>query len=108
MPAHLDDRESLRLARRGDRLAFAALIERHYPALLGCCRRALHDPELARDAAQQATLTAMLGLNRLRDDERFGAWLIGIGLNVCRSLLCDRGRRGSSLDALLDAGRIAE
>ena len=29
----------------------------------------------------------MLGLERLRDDERFGSWLIGIGLNVCRSML---------------------
>ena len=75
--------------------------------LLACCRRALADSELARDAAQQAALTAMLGLDRLRDDERFGSWLIGIGLNLCRALLRERGRQASSLELPLDGGRIA-
>lgn len=28
----------------------------------------LHDPDLARDAAQEAVLRAMLGLEQLRDD----------------------------------------
>ena len=85
-------------AREGDRGAFALVVERHYPALLGSCRRALHDADLARDAAQQAVLTAMLGLGRLRDDDRFGAWLIGIGLNVCRSLMEPRRRSAASVD----------
>lgn len=49
----------------------------------------------------------MLGLVHLRDDSRFGAWLIGIGLNVCRSLLALR-RRQVSLDALREGGRLAE
>ncbi|MGZ4180707.1 MAG: bifunctional nuclease domain-containing protein [Solirubrobacteraceae bacterium] len=87
MCSHPRDRELVRLARQGDRAAFARLIERHYPALRSTCRRALGDSDLAGDAAQQAALTAMLGLARLRDDERFGSWLIGIGLNVCRSML---------------------
>jgi RNA polymerase sigma factor (sigma-70 family) len=102
MPSRAKDRESLRRARQGDRSAFAELVERHYPLLLASCRRALSDADLARDAAQQATLGAMLGLDRLRDDERFGAWLIGIGLNVCRALLRDRGRYAASLDAVDD------
>jgi RNA polymerase sigma factor (sigma-70 family) len=53
------------------------------------------------DAAQQAVVVAMLGLRRLRDDGRFGAWLIGIGLNVCRALMRERGRKAGSLDRLL-------
>lgn len=48
----------------------------------------LADVDLARDAAQEATLRAMLGLDHLRDDGRCGAWLVGIGLNVSRGLLC--------------------
>jgi RNA polymerase sigma-70 factor (ECF subfamily) len=96
------DRALVSRAREGDRTAFALVVERHYPMLLGTCRRALHDAELARDAAQQAVLTAMLGLGRLRDDDRFGAWLIGIGLNVCRSLMGPRRRSVASLDGLSD------
>jgi RNA polymerase sigma factor (sigma-70 family) len=103
MGPELDDRELVRLAREGERAAFATLVERHYPALRSTCRRALKDGDLAGDAAQQAVLTAMLGLERLRDDERFGSWLIGIGLNVCRSMLRRRVDRPGGIEALADA-----
>jgi RNA polymerase sigma factor (sigma-70 family) len=46
--------------------------------------------DAALDAAQDAVLTALLSLDRLRDDDRFGAWLVGIGLNACRAILRDR------------------
>jgi RNA polymerase sigma factor (sigma-70 family) len=104
----VSDRQLLRRAQAGDRSALAILIHRHYTDLLSVCQRALRDRELARDAAQEATVTAMLGLHRLRDPERFGAWLIGIGLNICRSFLRARVRSGTSLDQLLDEGRLAE
>jgi RNA polymerase sigma factor (sigma-70 family) len=64
------------------------------------CRRALGDDGLAEDAAQEAALQAMLGLDRLQQPERFGAWLAGIGLNVCRRWRRDRAREGCSLAAL--------
>ena len=65
----------------------------------------LGDGDLARDAAQEAVLRAMLGLDRLRDDDRFGSWLIGIGLNAARSLLSRRGSQPDSLEAFRqDAG----
>jgi RNA polymerase sigma factor (sigma-70 family) len=90
-------------ARRGDKCAFARLVERHYPVLLGSCRRMLGDSDLSRDAAQEAVLRAMLGLDRLADPARFGAWLVGIGLNVCRSLLDARDREKSAIDSALIA-----
>src|ERR1700749_2521425 len=102
MGFELDDRELVRLARQDRRGAFASLIERHYPALRSTCRRALGNSDLAGDAAQEATLTALLGLERLRDDERFGSWLIGIGLNVCRSMLRRRGAGTGVIEALAD------
>jgi RNA polymerase sigma factor (sigma-70 family) len=102
MPPPPTDGALLRDARQGDKTALAALVERHYGTLLGACRRMLRDGDLARDAAQDAVLRAMLGLGRLRDEERFGAWLVGIGLNVCRSLLGARARE-SPLAALSDA-----
>jgi RNA polymerase sigma factor (sigma-70 family) len=98
-----NDAALVRLARQGERAAFATLIERHYPALRSTCRRALRDSDLAGDAAQQAVLTAMLGLERLRDGERFGSWLIGIGLNVCRSMLRRRVDGPGGIEALADS-----
>jgi RNA polymerase sigma factor (sigma-70 family) len=82
MPA---DADLVRRARGGDRDAFAALVERHHATLVRCCRRMVGDA--AHDAAQDAVLTAMLSLDRLRDDDRFGPWLVGIGLNACRAML---------------------
>jgi hypothetical protein len=102
MSSRPGDCELVHLARQGERAAFASLIERHYPSLRTTCTRALRDSELAGDAAQQATLTALLCLDCLRDDARFGPWLIGIGLNVCRSMLRDRTRLARPLESLPD------
>jgi RNA polymerase sigma factor (sigma-70 family) len=87
-----DDAALVAAAREGDRAAFARLVERHYELLVATCRRVTGDPEVAADAAQEAVVTALLGLDRLRDDERFGAWLIGIGLNIGRRALQERAR----------------
>jgi RNA polymerase sigma factor (sigma-70 family) len=80
------DADLVRRARGGDRDAFAALVERHHATLVRCCRRMV-GAEGAADAAQDAVMTALLSLDRLRDDDRFGAWLVGIGLNACRAIL---------------------
>jgi RNA polymerase sigma-70 factor (ECF subfamily) len=79
-------------ARGGDRAAFAALVERHYGMLLATCRRVTGNAELAADAAQDAVLAALLGLERLQRDDRFAAWLVGIGINMCRRALRERAR----------------
>jgi uncharacterized protein len=102
------DQELVRAARLGDELAFPRLVERHYAALVTSCRRMLGDRDGAYDAAQEAVLRAMLGLDYLRDDARFGAWLIGIGLNVCRGLVAQPAREEISLEALWDEGGRTE
>jgi RNA polymerase sigma factor (sigma-70 family) len=96
----MDDASLVRLAQAGDKRAFAVLLGRHRPMLVALCRRALGDQGLAEDAAQEAALQALLGLERLERPERFGAWLGGIGLNVCRRWRRDRVREDWSLAAL--------
>jgi RNA polymerase sigma factor (sigma-70 family) len=87
-------------ARDGDKAAFAVLVARHRPVLLALCRRALGDADLAEDAAQEAVLLAMTSLDRLRRADRFGPWLAGIGLNVCRRWLRERARAAWSWEAV--------
>ncbi len=99
MEADDSDSALVQAARGGDRGAFALLLARHRPLLLALCRRKLGDPALAEDAAQEAALQALLTLDRLRRAERFGPWLAGIGLNVCRMWLRARSRERRSWEA---------
>ena len=74
-------------ARAGDKGAFAVLISRHRPAVLALVRSFLQRHELADDAVQEASVVALVGLDRLRSPERFGAWYASIALNISRRWL---------------------
>ncbi|MCH7484047.1 MAG: bifunctional nuclease family protein [Chloroflexi bacterium] len=95
-------------ARRGDTAAYGELVGRHRSALYANCVGLLRDAALAEDAVQEAILRAMLGVDHLRDPDRFSAWLTGIGLNVCRGMMRTRSRgdwswraiQGGHLDGL--------
>src|SRR3954470_7690898 len=74
-----DDRTLVSRARDGDVSAFAQLLARYDRRLLQACKGVLGDPDASADVAQDAALIAWLQLDRLRDADRFGAWLAGIG-----------------------------
>ena len=74
-------------SQHGSKNAFGALVGRHRPMALVLVRRLLHDDDLVADAMQEATVAALVGLERLRSPERFGAWYAGIALNMARRWL---------------------
>jgi RNA polymerase sigma factor (sigma-70 family) len=94
------DQALVAAARRGDKRALATLVTRHRPMLVAVCRGALGQADLAEDAAQEAVLLALTSLDRLRRPDRFGPWLAGIGLNVCRRWLRERSRASWSWEAI--------
>ena len=55
--------------------AFAELVRRFEESAFGWSLRRLDDAEEARDATQEAFITAWLKLRQLRDPAAFGAWL---------------------------------
>jgi RNA polymerase sigma-70 factor (ECF subfamily) len=75
--------ELVERARRGDGEAFAAIAAASVDRCYALAYRILRDPERAQDAAQQSLLTAWRDLPRLRDPERFDAWLYRLVVHTC-------------------------
>lgn len=84
------DAELVQAARTGDKDAFGVLIQRHWQTAVSLATRVLGTPDVARDAVQEAVITAMTGLDRLSAPDRFSAWFCGITLNVSRRWLRQR------------------
>ena len=87
-----DDADLVAAVLAGDREAFGPLLARWQPSVLGLCRRLLGPGPLAEDVAQEAAVAAFLGLARLADPARFGAWLHAIAANQARMALRRRYR----------------
>jgi len=77
------------LAMRGDHDAFAALVTGATSRLYALACLILRDADRAEDATQDAFVRAWREIPRLRDAERFDAWLRRLVVNACH----DEGRR---------------
>jgi RNA polymerase sigma-70 factor (ECF subfamily) len=86
-------------AGQGDHEAFGVLLGAHLARLEVAARLILRDPDLARDAVQEATLRAWKNLRGLREPDRFDAWLHRLTVNACLDVA--RKRRGRSFEVEL-------
>ena len=77
---------------RGEAEAFSALVATRLPDMLRLARSILRNEADARDATQEAFVSAWVNLPRLRDESRFNAWLNTVLANRCRDVLRRRGR----------------
>ncbi|MCL4819433.1 MAG: sigma-70 family RNA polymerase sigma factor [Vicinamibacteria bacterium] len=62
-------------ARRGDDVAFGALVEAHQARVFRAALAVLGSPEEAEDVAQEAFLTAHAKLHTFRGDAAFSTWV---------------------------------
>jgi DNA-directed RNA polymerase specialized sigma24 family protein len=78
-----------------DESAFAALVRRHGPMVLGVCRRVLADYHDAEDAFQATFLVLSRRCGSLRIAGSLGPWLYGVARRVASSarMAADRRRR---------------
>ena len=91
-----------------DETAFAALVSRHGPMVLGVCRRALRDEHDVEDAFQATFLVLVRRAGSIRDGERVGHWLHGVAHRVAVRARANAARRrlreqtGIKIDPALD------
>ena len=95
------ERSLVERARAGDADAFDQLVRGRIDAVYRVALAILGNGADARDATQDAFVSAWRNLPRLRDLERFDAWLHRITVNAAKMVL--RRRRGVREIRLIDA-----
>jgi len=68
----------------GDSAAFGELYDRYARLVRSICYDSTRDVEHAQDLAQEVFLRAYAKLNKLKEPDRFGPWLVSIARNVAR------------------------
>ena len=88
-------------AREGDHDAFSELAAASIERLLRVARLIVRDDDRAKDAVQDALVTAWLNVRALRDPDRFDAWLHRLLVRSCsRTAGSERRRRSAEVPLL--------
>jgi RNA polymerase sigma factor (sigma-70 family) len=82
-----------RFVSRRDEAAFAALVRRHGPMVLGVCRRVLRDWHLAQDCFQLTFLVLARKADSLRRPDALGPFLYGVACRTARKAKAQAARR---------------
>jgi RNA polymerase sigma-70 factor (ECF subfamily) len=85
----------------GDVEAFALLVDRHHGRLARCAFHLLGSEAEAEEAVQDAFVRAYRSLGTYREQEQFGAWIMRILVNRCRTRLVRDKRREETAAAWL-------
>ena len=96
--------ELVRAAAKGNTLAFEELVRLHEKKVYALTLRMCGNPEDARDAAQEAFLSAWRGLPSFRGEAGFSTWLYRLASNAAIDQL--RRNRRQREEASLDAGEM--
>jgi RNA polymerase sigma factor (sigma-70 family) len=101
-PAHSDSELLQRYVTQRDQAAFAVLLRRHGPMVLGVCRRVLRDPHDVDDAFQATFLVLVRKASSIAPRERVGAWLHGVAYRTSLKAQAMNSRRRHKQQSLED------
>lgn len=86
MNARLDI-DVIRACQKGDKAAYAVLVNRHYKGVFALCLGMLGNIHDAEDATQEAMLKGLLRIRKLHKPDLFEWWLLQIARNICIDFL---------------------
>ena len=100
MPVPSDPDAALMLrVKRGDRAAFAELVDKYKQPVINFVYRSLRDEAEAEDLAQNVFLQVYKSRSRYKQTAKFSTWLFTIARNLCLNELRRRSRHpAESLD----------
>ncbi len=97
------DQKLASASKRGDKSAYAILVNRYYRRVFAVCLGIVGNVHDAEDVAQDTMLKGFVKISRLREKKNFGPWILRIAKNLC----IDRLRRKQHVKTIL-AGRRAQ
>ena len=82
-----EDDESAMIAslRAGDELAFAALVDRHTPALLRVARGYVRTAEAAEEVVQETWIALIKGIAKFEGRSSLRTWLFTVMINIAKT-----------------------
>jgi RNA polymerase sigma factor (sigma-70 family) len=87
--------------------AFALLLQRHGPMVLGICRRLVGDTHRAEDAFQATFLVLVSKAGTILKHDSVASWLYGVAYRTARRAKADADRNSpQELSAMEDAGQM--
>jgi len=81
------DNGVIRACQKGNKAAFAVLVEKHYKGVFALCLGILGNVHDAEDAAQEAMLKGFLRIKKLKRQDQFEWWILQIARNHCIDFL---------------------
>src|SRR4051794_13508526 len=99
--AELADDKLVRLAQRGDMLAFEELVGRHRDKIFARALSMMRNEEEAVDLSQEAWVKGWQRLKQFQGESSFGTWMTRIVINLCLDQLRKHKRhRTESIEAM--------
>ena len=92
LPAPDPDAVLMLRVKRGDRAAFAELVEKYKQPVMNLVYRTLHDEAEAEDLAQNVFLQVYKSARRYESRAKFSTWLFTIARNLCLNEIRRRSR----------------
>ena len=91
-----EEKNLIARSQSGDKDAYASLVRAYTGPVFGICLAMLRDRHEAEDVTQQTMLNGFMRIGKLRQSERFAAWIGRIARNGC----IDTMRRRKRTEAL--------
>ncbi len=88
-----NDKELVKRAQKGDKLAFDTLVTKYHLKVVNLVTRFVKDADDAQDVAQEAFIKAYRGLKNFRGDSAFYTWLYRIAINSAKNYLVSQSRK---------------
>jgi RNA polymerase sigma factor (sigma-70 family) len=114
MSASLQTEQWVKAARAGEEQAWACLYNQYYPGLYPIALGLCNHTQMAKDAVQDAFVTAWLKMAQLKTNAAFGGWIRQIVIRNCyrglRGLggLDERNREEMAANRLVEDGQTAK